>query len=234
MQNLSGYSTYLLPSSWQIKLNEELQKPYMISLKAFLAQERASGLKIFPPEENMFSALLKTSLDNVKVVIVGQDPYHGNGQAHGLSFSVMKGVSQPPSLQNIFKEMKSDLGIDPPKHGCLDDWATQGVLLLNATLTVREGQPLSHAKRGWEQFTDALIDLVAKSRPHVVFILWGKYAAEKCERIESLRSGNHLILKAAHPSPFSAHSGFFGCKHFSKTNEFLVKNGIEPINWKLN
>ncbi len=223
----------LLPTSWKTALNEELQKPYLVSLKSFLAEEKAAGAKVYPTTANIFSALTKTDLSSVKAVIVGQDPYHGEGQAHGLSFSVVHGVATPPSLKNIYKELESDLGIAPPKHGCLEKWAEQGVLLLNATLTVREGQPNSHAKRGWEQFTDAILDAVAKSQPHVVFLLWGKYAQEKCERIQSIHSDRHLILKAAHPSPFSAHSGFLGCKHFSKTNEFLKKNGLSPIDWKL-
>lgn len=228
-----GKSMTLLPNNWQIALNEELKKSYLAELKAFLAEEKAAGFTIYPPSANIFSALFKTDLSTVKAVIVGQDPYHGPGQAHGLSFSVLNGVTTPPSLKNIYKELQSDLGIPPANHGCLEKWAEQGVLLLNATLTVREGKPNSHAKKGWEQLTDAILDIVAKTQPHVVFLLWGKYAQEKCERIASIHSEKHLILKAPHPSPFSAHSGFLGCKHFSKTNAFLEKNGLSPIDWRL-
>ena len=225
--------SYSLPADWNEALFEELKKPYVAKLRAFLDQEKERGITVFPPDQLLFSALSTTPLSKVKVVIVGQDPYHGSGQAHGLSFSVLKGVRPPPSLQNIFKELKSDLEIDSPSHGCLDSWAEQGVLLLNATLSVQEGKPLSHAKKGWEEFTDAIIDIVASTQPHVVFLLWGKYAQEKCERIDSLKSPRHLILKAPHPSPFSAHSGFLGCHHFSKTNAFLAEHGLASINWKM-
>lgn len=222
-----------LPSTWASLLKEELKKPYLVRLKAFLVQERLAGHIVYPAETNIFRALELTPFDKVKVVLVGQDPYHGPRQAHGLSFSVPKGVPAPPSLQNIFKEILSDVGIPIPSSGCLESWAKQGVLLLNATLTVREGEPLSHHKKGWEEFTDAIIERIASQKKHVVFILWGKNAQEKCDRFSSLLQANHLVLTAAHPSPYSANKGFLGCKHFSKTNEYLVAHGKEPIQWTL-
>jgi uracil-DNA glycosylase len=192
--------------------------------------EQWAGHTVFPPEHQIFQALKLTPFDKVRVVIVGQDPYHGVGQAHGLSFSVQKGVPIPPSLQNIYKELQADLGIPPASHGCLAEWAQQGVLLLNATLTVRAGEPLSHHKRGWEEFTDAVIKAVAEHHPHVVFMLWGKNAQEKCQKFVH---GSHLVLTAPHPSPFSAHNGFFGCRHFSKTNSYLQQHSLPPIQWAL-
>lgn len=221
-----------MDTSWLELLQGEFEKPYMKELEIFLAKEIRSGVEIYPPFELIFNAFCQTPFDEVKVVLVGQDPYHGAGQAHGLSFSVPKGIPQPPSLQNIFKELKEDLGIDPPHHGCLIDWARQGMLLLNATLTVRAGEAKSHFGKGWEMFTDRVIQLLCARKDPLVFILWGKSAAEKFEHICS-NSSHHLVLSAAHPSPFSAHSGFFGCRHFSKTNEFLKKVGKTPIHWAI-
>lgn len=223
-----------MDASWLELLQGEFEKPYMKNLEAFLAKEIASGATIFPPFEFIFNAFCQTPFDQVKVVIMGQDPYHGEGQAHGLSFSVPKGVPAPPSLQNIFKELKDDLGIPIPKHGCLLDWAKQGVLLLNATLTVRANEPRSHYGKGWEIFTDQVIKLICERTDPIVFLLWGKSAYEKFKHIQpSKNNSRHLVLTAAHPSPLSAHSGFFGCRHFSKTNEFLKKNGKAEIMWKL-
>ncbi len=215
----------MLESSWKEVLSDELKKPYMTDLAAFVRQEREKYGNIYPPKELVFNALNLTPYEKVRVVIVGQDPYHGPGQAHGLCFSVPKGVEPPPSLKNIFKEIRDDLGLDIPKHGCLLKWAEQGVLLLNATLTVRESSPLSHHKKGWEQFTDAIIRKIAEKKNPVIFVLWGRNAQEKCKDIDQ----HHIILKAAHPSPLSAYNGFFGCRHFSKINEFLDN----PIDWKL-
>ncbi len=215
----------VLDSSWKEVLEDELQKPYMGHLAAFVKEERLKSGPIYPPKELVFNALNETPFDRVRVVIVGQDPYHGPGQAHGLCFSVPHGIELPPSLKNIFKELRDDLAIALPKHGCLLKWAKQGILLLNTTLTVREGKPLSHAKQGWEQFTDAIIKKVAEKKTPVIFVLWGRNAQEKCASIDS----RHPILKAAHPSPLSAHSGFFGCKHFSKINTLLDT----PIDWTL-
>jgi uracil-DNA glycosylase len=213
-----------LEASWIEVVQDELAKPYMLDLAAFIKEERKRAT-VFPPKELVFAAMNKTPYDKVRVVIVGQDPYHGPGQAHGLCFSVPQGISHPPSLQNILKELQEDLGIPIPKHGCLEKWAEQGILLLNATLTVRQGEPLSHARRGWEQFTDAVIQKVAEKKDPVIFVLWGKNAEAKCKNIRH----PHIVLKAAHPSPLSAHNGFFGCRHFSKINSFLAT----PINWGL-
>lgn len=221
-----------MEASWLAKLQDEFDKPYMKELESFLASEVKSGAVIYPPFELIFNAFCQTPFEEVKVVIMGQDPYHGEGQAHGLSFSVPRGVAQPPSLQNIFKELKEDLGVEPPSHGCLLDWAKQGVMLLNATLTVRAGEPKSHFGRGWEVFTDRVIELLCNRKDPIVFILWGKSAAEKLEHI-CKNAPHHLVLKASHPSPFSAYTGFFGCRHFSKTNEFLQKAGKKPINWAI-
>jgi uracil-DNA glycosylase len=231
---MDEFTAFLLEPSWQKVMQEELKKTYIIHLAAFLKQERAKTQSIYPPEELVFNALSQTPYSNTKVVIVGQDPYHGPGQAHGLSFSVPKGIPLPPSLQNIYKELATDLGINKPNHGCLLKWAKQGVLLLNATLTVRDAEPLSHHNKGWERFTDAIIKELAKKKEPIVFILWGKNAVKKCEDVPELaQNRQHTILKAAHPSPFSAHSGFFGCRHFSKTNELLVKQGMPPIDWSI-
>lgn len=221
-----------MEASWLKVLQEEFEKSYMKHLETFLASEIRSGAEVYPPFALIFNAFCQTPFDRVKVVIMGQDPYHGAGQAHGLSFSVPKGVAQPPSLQNIFKELKEDLGVEPPSHGCLIDWANQGVLLLNATLTVRAGEPKSHFGKGWETFTDRVVQLLCMRKDPIVFILWGKSAAEKFEHIH-MNAAQHLVLTAAHPSPFSAYNGFFGCKHFSKTNEFLKKAGKKPINWAI-
>lgn len=222
-------STMRLEKSWYEKLKEEIQKPYITELKAFLEQEKLDGKVIYPEESLVFHAFSKTPYDQVKVVIIGQDPYHGKGQAHGLSFSVPHGIRQPPSLQNIFKELQNDLRLTPPSHGCLESWAEQGVLLLNATLTVRAGEPKSHYGKGWEEFTDAVIEHLSQRSDPFVFLLWGKSAQEKgCKLLHT----HHLVLSAAHPSPYSA-TAFFGCKHFSKTNAFLKSVGKEPINWQI-
>jgi uracil-DNA glycosylase len=221
-----------MEASWLEKLGSEFEKPYMKELESFLAKELAGGAEIYPPFDLIFNAFCQTPFPEVKVVIIGQDPYHGPGQAHGLSFSVQKGVPVPPSLQNIFKEIQADLGINPPNHGCLIDWAKQGVLLLNATLTVRKGEPKSHFGRGWEVFTDRVVQLLCERKDPIVFILWGRSAAEKVEHIQS-RASHHLTLKSPHPSPFAAHTGFFGCRHFSKTNDFLSKVGKTPIDWTI-
>ena len=216
-----------LEKSWHEKLKEELEKPYIQELKRFLQSEKELGKIIYPPEELVFNALLQTPYEKVKVVIVGQDPYHGKGQAHGLSFSVLPGVSLPPSLKNIYKEIQSDLGISPPKDGCLLHWAQQGVLLLNATLTVRAGEPKSHYGKGWERLTDAIIDVLVQKKDPIVFLLWGKSAQEKGHRA---MGSHHAVFQAAHPSPYSV-DGFFGCRHFSKANQFLQSVGKSPINW---
>jgi uracil-DNA glycosylase len=220
-----------LGSGWQEVLGEELKHPYMRELAEFVAEERKSG-PVYPPEDLVFNAFLQTPFDKVKVVIVGQDPYHGPGQAHGLCFSVLPGVRIPPSLQNIYKEIREDLGLPIPSHGCLLSWAQQGVLLLNATLTVRQGQPKSHFGRGWERFTDAA--LAALLDRDVIFVLWGRSAKDKLQRVLE-RDGQRpaRVLQAAHPSPLSAHYGFFGCRHFSKINQMLVEIGRDPINWEI-
>ena len=216
---------------WKQALKEEFEKPYFGQIVNFLKTEKATGKTIFPAGSNIFNAFNKTPFNKVKVVILGQDPYHGIGQAHGLSFSVLEGVKIPPSLQNIFKEIKADIGVEnPPNFGDLTHWAEQGILLLNAALTVRNGEPMSHAKIGWAQFTDAVIKTISDKKENVIFLLWGKFAQDKQILINT---DSHYILKAAHPSPLSAHNGFFGCKHFSKTNEILVKHGENPIDWKL-
>ena len=219
-----------LDESWRIPLAEEFASPYMTVLKAFLVAEKAAGKRIFPKGSEWFRALDLTPLDQVRVIILGQDPYHGPGQAHGLCFSVPQGVRPPPSLINIFKELESDLGLRRPNHGHLEHWARQGVLLLNSVLTVESGLAASHKDRGWERFTDAVIRLVnAQSQP-IVFLLWGSYAQKKAAFVDGTR---HLILKAAHPSPLSAHNGFLGCKHFSQANAFLEAQGQSAIDWSL-
>ncbi len=219
-----------LDESWRIPLAEEFASPYMKMLKAFLVAEKAAGKRIFPKGSEWFRALDLTPLNKVRVVILGQDPYHGPGQAHGLCFSVPPGVRPPPSLINIFKELESDLGLPRPNHGHLEHWARQGVLLLNSVLTVESGLAASHKDRGWERFTDAVIRLVnAQSQP-TVFLLWGSYAQKKAAFVDASR---HLILKAAHPSPLSAHNGFLGCKHFSQANAFLEAQGQAAIDWSL-
>ncbi len=221
--------TIKIEESWKDLLKDEFKKLYFQQIITFLKSEKASGKVIYPPGNLIFNAFEKTPFSKLKVVILGQDPYHGKGQAHGLSFSVPNGNKTPPSLQNIFKELKNDLGIQvPPNHTDLSNWANQGVLLLNASLTVREGMPFSHAKYGWANFTDEVISKISDNTENKVFLLWGKFAQQKQDLIDE---GKHLVLKAAHPSPFSADKGFFGCKHFSKTNEFLMKNGEAPIDW---
>lgn len=217
---------------WHKILAEEIKKPYVQKLKLFLEKEKKCGVTVYPPESLVFNAFYQTPFDQVKVVIMGQDPYHGAYQAHGLCFSVQKGITPPPSLKNIYKEIKDDLGILPPNHGNLEKWAKQGVLLLNATLTVQAGKPRSHYGMGWETFTDAVIYQLCMRQDPLVFILWGRSAKEKCENILNQVDHPHVILKAAHPSPYSA-TQFFGCRHFSKTNECLKKWEKTPIDWSL-
>lgn len=219
-----------LDPSWLEAVGSEFDKPYMAQLKAFLRAEKQAGKIIYPAASNWFNALNTTPFDKVKVVLLGQDPYHGPGQAHGLCFSVLPGVPAPPSLQNMFKELRDDLGIAIPDHGYLQHWARQGVLLLNSVLTVEQARAGSHQGRGWEIFTDACIAQLNERRDGLVFLLWGSYAQKKGQLIDRNR---HLVLQAPHPSPLSSHRGFFGCKHFSKTNEYLVRHGKEPIDWAL-
>ena len=220
----------LLEEDWKKALAEEFGAEYMKELKKKLVEEMKSGVVIYPPAREIFNAFNLTPFDKVKVVILGQDPYHGKGQAHGLSFSVPNGVTPPPSLVNIFKETENDLGVKISKtNGNLENWAEQGVLLLNAILTVRANSPASHRDLGWEKLTNAAIKALSDKKEHLVFLLWGKSAQEKENLIDAKK---HLILKSAHPSPYSASSGFFGCKHFSKTNDYLLKTGQAPIEWK--
>lgn len=218
--------------SWNEVLKDELKAPYLTELATFLKNEESTAFAYFPSKESVFNAFLKTPYDQVRVVILGQDPYHGIGQAHGLSFSVPCGVPLPPSLRNIFKELKSDLNIATPLHGCLDALAEQGVFLLNTILTVREDTPLSHQKKGWERFTDAVVKKLIERKKPIVFLLWGKHAQDKFAHFAHV-SHPHLVLATAHPSPLSAHRGFLGCCHFSRTNQFLVANGLDPINWQI-
>ena len=217
-------------NTWRDVLSAEKQKEYFQNLLLFVESERRSGKPIYPPNNEVFSALSSAPFDRVKVVILGQDPYHGPGQAHGLCFSVQPGISLPPSLQNIFKELNSDLGVDRRDQGCLRDWSEQGVLLLNAVLTVQGGNAGSHANRGWETFTDRIVAELNQRRDGLVFLLWGSYAQKKGAIIDRDR---HVVLKAPHPSPLSAHRGFLGCKHFSKANEALVRKGLDPVRWGL-
>jgi len=219
-----------LHPSWQAVIGEELNKPYMQHLRTFLKEERAAGKTIFPPSSLIFNAFNQTPFEKVRVVIIGQDPYHGMGQAHGLSFSVPEGIALPPSLQNIFKEIEADLNINMTKKGDLTPWANQGVLLLNATLTVEMANAGSHQKRGWETFTDAAIAALNQHREGLVFVLWGSYAQKKGEIIDAKK---HLVLKSPHPSPLSAHRGFFGNHQFSKINTYLVNLSELPIDWHL-
>ena len=219
-----------IEASWKKILKEEFVKPYFEQLVLHLKTEREQGKIIYPPGALIFNAFNTTPFNKVKAVIIGQDPYHGPGQAHGLSFSVQNGVSPPPSLMNIFKELQDDIGIGTPTHGNLTHWAQQGLFLLNASLTVRAGEPMSHAKIGWAEFTNAVIKKISEQRKHVVFLLWGKFAQEKRVLIDETK---HCILRSVHPSPLSAYGGFFGCKHFSKTNEYLTSKGIDPIDWSL-
>lgn len=217
-----------LEDSWKQALEPEFDKSYMKNLKQFLKTELDQKKTIYPKPAQYFAALDMTPLDQVKVVILGQDPYHGPGQAHGLSFSVQEGVRFPPSLLNIFKEIRSDLGLEPPETGDLTSWALQGVLLLNATLSVEGGRAGSHQNKGWEEFTDRVVEAINEECENVVFLLWGSYAQKKGSRIDRDR---HCVLQAPHPSPLSAHRGFFGCRHFSKANEYLVAHGKSPITW---
>jgi uracil-DNA glycosylase len=219
-----------LDPQWQRQLGDELKKDYMLSLQEFLAAGQQQGAVIYPPQSQWFAALNSTAFDQVKVVILGQDPYHGSGQAHGLCFSVLPNVKVPPSLANIYKELKSDLGVEPPNHGCLTSWAEQGVLLLNATLTVEQGQAGSHQGKGWETFTDSIISKINDQRQGVIFMLWGSYAQKKASMIDAER---HLVLQSVHPSPLSAYRGFFGCGHFSQANHYLRSQELEPIDWQL-
>jgi uracil-DNA glycosylase len=211
-------------------LKKEFGSPYFAELKEFLVQEKAAGHTIYPPGTMIFNAFDQTPFEEVKVVLLGQDPYHGPGQAHGLCFSVAEGISHPPSLQNIFKELRDDLGYAIPKSGNLEKWARQGVLLLNATLTVRAASAGSHQNKGWEQFTNAVIRLLSDEKEGLIFILWGRYAQAKEAMIDT---GKHFILKAAHPSPLSAYNGFYGCRHFSKVNEILTNTGRKPVDWRI-
>ncbi|WP_044870619.1 uracil-DNA glycosylase [Pseudomonas sp. LFM046] len=219
-----------LEPSWKDALKDEFEKPYMKALGDFLRQEKASGKVIFPPGPLIFNALNSTPLEQVKVVIIGQDPYHGPGQAHGLCFSVQPGVPAPPSLQNIYKELKRDLNIEIPSHGYLQSWAEQGVLLLNTSLTVEQARAGSHASAGWHHFTDKVIEVVSQRRQSLVFLLWGSHAQSKERLIDPTK---HLILKSAHPSPLSAYRGFLGNGHFSRCNKFLAQHGLDPIDWSL-
>ena len=220
-----------MESSWKEVLKNEFTKPYFLEIVTILKTEKLAGKTIYHPGPLIFNAFNQTPFDKVKVVLLGQDPYHNPGQAHGLSFSVQAGTKPPPSLVNIFKEIRSDLGIPmPQEYGNLTHWAEQGVLLLNAILTVRANEPASHSKIGWMNFTDAVIEKISNQKKGVVFLLWGKFAQDKQVLIDETR---HHVLKAAHPSPFSVERGFYGCRHFSKTNELLIGEGLEPIDWKL-
>lgn len=219
-----------IESSWKAKLGKEFSKPYMQDLRTFLVQEKQNGKRIFPPGSLWFEAFNRTPFDKVRVVILGQDPYHGPGQAHGLCFSVLDGTRLPPSLINIYKELVEDEGIKPPVTGDLSPWADQGVLLLNATLTVEAFKAGSHQNKGWEEFTDRAVAHLNEEREGLVFMLWGSYAQKKGQSIDTSR---HLVLRAPHPSPLSAHRGFLGCKHFSRANEYLQSRGLAPIDWQI-
>jgi uracil-DNA glycosylase len=217
-----------LEPNWKVRLETEFQQPYMVALRQFLLERKRVGAIIYPPGSLIFNALNSTPFDAVKVVILGQDPYHGPGQAHGLCFSVQEGVTLPPSLLNIFREIREDLGCAPPASGNLQTWAEQGVLLLNAVLTVERGQAGAHQGKGWERFTDRVVQELNDGREGLVFMLWGSHAMKKGARIDRDR---HLVLTAPHPSPLSAHRGFFGCRHFSRANAWLEQRGQEPIRW---
>ena len=220
-----------IEQSWKEVLKNEFKNPYFLEIDTFLKIEKNAGKIIYPPGPLIFNAFNQTPFNKVRVVIIGQDPYHNPGQAHGLSFSVPNGIKPPPSLVNIYKEIQSDLGIPMPSgYGNLTSWAQQGVLLLNAMLTARANEPASHSKIGWMNFTDTVISKISDEKKGVIFLLWGKFAQEKQLLIDETK---HFVLKAAHPSPLSAHTGFFGCKHFSKTNDLLTKQGLATINWKL-
>ena len=219
-----------IETGWKAALSEEFFKPYFADIKKVLLDEKAAGKTVYPPAPQIFHAFDATPFDKVKVVILGQDPYHGPGQAHGLCFSVPQGITPPPSLKNIFKEIHQDLGLPIPNHGNLESWTGEGVLLLNAMLTVRAHEAASHSKIGWQDFTDAAIRRLSEWREGIVFLLWGRFAQNKRELIDESR---HHVLTAAHPSPFSADKGFFGCKHFSRANEILEKQGLSPVNWAI-
>ncbi len=219
-----------LEASWLRVLAPEFEQPYMRELRQFLRERKQQGEEIYPPADKWFSALDTTPFEQVRVVILGQDPYHGPGQAHGLCFSVQPGVPSPPSLVNIFKELQADLGIPPSPHGCLNHWAEQGVLLLNSVLTVEQGKAGAHQNKGWETFTDSVVDHLNREREGLVFLLWGGYAQRKGNRIDRSR---HCVLQAPHPSPLSAHRGFLGCRHFSQANAYLQSRGLPAIDWQL-
>lgn len=220
-----------IEGSWEKVLEDEFQKPYFSELKQFIVQEIEAGKTIYPSPKNIFHAFEKCPFHKVKVMILGQDPYHGPNQAHGLCFSVQKGVKIPPSLQNIYKELQQEFpDFVPPNHGFLESWAHQGILMLNAVLTVRAGSPASHAKKGWETFTDRVITEISEKKEGIIFLLWGRYAQQKGAHIDR---NKHFVLEAAHPSPFSAHNGFFGCGHFAQANEILLSQKKEPIDWKI-
>jgi uracil-DNA glycosylase len=220
----------ILEESWKLRLQDQFDQTYMRDLRNFLVQEYKSAKIIYPQGNEYFAALNIVPFNNVRVVIVGQDPYHGPGQAHGLCFSVKPGVTLPPSLKNIFKELQNDLGCAKPDHGCLIPWARQGVVLLNSVLTVRQGEPGAHRGKGWERFTDRVIQIINDEKENVIFVLWGAYAQDKGKIIDR---NKHLVLEAAHPSPFSADRGFYGCRHFSRINDHLTKIGQKPIEWAL-
>ena len=219
---------WTLTDDWSRELDFIFEQDYYQQLLEFLEYESTHNKIIYPPKDEIFNAFNLSSFDNTKVVILGQDPYHNEGQAHGLSFSVPDGITIPPSLKNIYQELELDLNIKPSKNGNLTHWASQGILLLNSVLTVEKNSPASHAKSGWVNFTDTVIDILNEKKQNLVFILWGAYAQQKKEQIDL---NKHLVLTAAHPSPFSAHKGFFGCKHFSQTNEYLKMHNLHPINW---
>lgn len=220
-----------MEESWKQVLQAEFEKPYFDDLRTFLYNEKKQGKTIYPPGSQIFNAFNSTAFADVRIVILGQDPYHGAGQAHGLCFSVQQGIKPPPSLVNIFKELKNSIPyFQIPTHGCLQNWTTQGVFLLNAILTVEANQPASHQKKGWEIFTNAVIQTISKEKTGVIFLLWGNFAQQKAALIDTEK---HIILKAPHPSPFSAHSGFFGCNHFFQVNEILKARGEEPIQWQV-
>lgn len=229
MSTEAGAQIQLEPG-WKARVGDWLLRPEMRELSTYLRQRKAAGARVFPPGRQIFAAFDATPFEQVKVVVLGQDPYHGHGQAHGLSFSVMPGVPVPPSLLNIYKEIEADLGIPRPDHGCLLPWARQGVLLLNAVLTVEEGKAGSHQGRGWEGFTDHVVDVLNREGEGLVFLLWGSYAQQKGKVIDTCR---HRVLRAPHPSPLSAHRGFLGCRHFSQANEYLGRRGLGTIDWRL-
>lgn len=216
-------------NEWDDYIGGEFEKEYYITLREKLSEEYRTRT-VYPAKENIFNALKFTPYSKVKVLLLGQDPYHGAGQAHGLAFSVQKGVAKPPSLLNIFQELSTDLGVVPPSHGCLTDWTTQGVMLLNTVLTVREGEANSHKNLGWTTFTDKIIEILNAREDPVIFLLWGRNAADK---LPLITGSQHFVLSAAHPSPLSASRGFFGCRHFSKVNEILTRLGKEPVNWQI-